>query len=138
MGSDDLHHKRKARRERDLARGRSRRNSYDRILIVCEGSKSEKNYLQELCDFLKLNPANVEIDGNSGSSPISVVRYAKRRFSEEGMNGDTYDRVFCVFDRDAHSSYEQAIDECKKSKPVRTFYAIASVPCFEFWLLLHF
>lgn len=83
MGSDDLHHKRKARLAKHLARRRSKRESYDRVLIVCEGSKTELNYLRDLRDSLKLSSANIEIDGNSGSSPKSVVRYAKRRLSEE-------------------------------------------------------
>lgn len=138
MGSDDLHHKRRARRKRDLARRRSSRESYDRVLIVCEGSKTELNYLQELRNSLKLISKNIEVDGNSGSSPKSVVRYAKRRFSEEKQKGDTYDRVYCVFDKDTHPSYTQAIAGCELSRPKGTFYAITSVPCFEYWLLLHF
>ena len=114
MGSDGLHHKRKARLAKYLARRRSRRESYDRVLIVCEGSKTELNYLRDLRDSLKLSSANIEIDGNSGSSPKSVVRYAKRRLSEEKEKGDAYDKVYCVFDKDAHPSYTQAINEYKK------------------------
>lgn len=138
MGSDDLHHKRKSRQRRDLARRKSSRKSYDRILVVCEGSKTEPNYLRELIDYLKLSSANVEVDGNSGSSPISVVRHAKRRYREEKEKGDLYDRVFCVFDKDTHASYSQAISELVKSRPSGVFHAVSSVPCFEYWLLLHF
>ncbi len=88
MGSDDLHHKRKARRAKDLARRKSSRASYDRVLIVCEGAKTEPNYLRELIDCLELNSANVEVDGDSGSSPISVVKHAKRRYREEQAKGE--------------------------------------------------
>jgi len=42
----------------DLERRKSRRAPYDRVLIVCEGSKTEPNYLQELIDCLELNSAN--------------------------------------------------------------------------------
>lgn len=137
MGSDDLHHQRKARLAKHLARRRSKRESCDRVLIVCEGSKTELNYLRDLRDSLKLSSANIEIYGNSGSSPKSVVWYAKRRLSEEKEKGDTYDKVYCVFDKDTHSSYTQAINECKKTSRAQICCAITSVPCFEYWLLLH-
>ena len=138
MGSDDLHKKRKARIARDLERRKSRRAPYDRVLVVCEGSKTEPNYLQELIDFLELNSANVEVDGSSGSSPISVVQHAKSRYAEERLKNDAFDRVFCVFDKDTHASYAQALDEVSRSVPRRVFSFINSIPCFEYWLLLHF
>lgn len=138
MGSDNLHHKRKARQAKDLARRKAKRAPYDRVLIVCEGSKTEPNYLQELIDYFELNSANVEIDGSSGSSPISVIRYAKRRYDEEKKKNDSFDRVFCVFDKDTHASYEQAVAEIVNFRPSGIYQAIPSVPCFEYWLLLHF
>ena len=51
-----------------------------------------------------------------------------------------YDRVFCVFDRDGHVNYQQALDQVAKSPLGRKgrLVAITSVPCFEFWVLLHF
>ena len=138
MGSDDLHHKRKSRRARDLSRRKSSRESYDRILIVCEGSKTEQNYLRELVDYLKLSSANIEVDGDRGSSPVSVVSHAKRRYSAEKKKGDAYDRVFCVFDKDTHTSYAQAISQAATARPIGTFKSVPSVPCFEYWLLSHF
>lgn len=138
MGSDDLHHKRKARRAKDLARRKSSRAPYDRVLIVCEGSKTEPNYLRELIDCLKLSSANVEVDGDSGSSPVSVVQHAKRRYREERDKGDAFDRVYCVFDKDTHTTYNEAMDACAGFRPSGIVQAIPSVPCFEYWLLLHF
>lgn len=138
MGSDNLHHKRKARRAQDLVRRQSSRESYDRVLVVCEGSKTEPKYLRELVDCLKLSSANVEVDGDSGSSPISVVQHAKHRYREERDKEDAYDRVFFVFDKDTHASYAQAISESASSRPAGVFQAITSVPCFEYWLLLHY
>jgi hypothetical protein len=51
-----------------------------------------------------------------------------------------YDRVFCVFDRDGHVNYQQALDQVAKSPLGKKgkLVAITSVPCFEFWVLLHF
>ncbi|MDQ6953338.1 MAG: RloB family protein [Mariprofundaceae bacterium] len=36
------------------------------------------------------------------------------------------------------SLYQPAIDRIKRATPKRTFFATTSVPCFEYWLLLHF
>ncbi len=122
----------------DLERRKSRRAPYDRVLIVCEGSKTEPNYLGELIDCLELNSANVEVDGSCGSSPVSVVQHAKNRYAEERRKNDAFDRVFCVFDKDTHASYTQALDEVARSMPRRVFSSINSIPCFEYWLILHF
>jgi len=139
VGSEDRFHKRRAKSAHDLSRKRAKRAPYDRVLIVCEGLKTEPNYLAELIHSLRLNSANVEIDGSCGSSPISVVKYAKKRYSEEKKKGDSFDKVFCVFDKDSHGmKYEQALNTISYSKPKNVFQAINSVPCFEYWLLLHF
>lgn len=138
MGSDNLHHKRKARSARDLARKKPKHAPYERVLIVCEGSKTEPNYLKEIVDCLKLSTANVEVDGECGSSPTSVVAHAKHRYIYSKKSGDDYDRIFCVFDKDTHETYAQALTDISNAKPTNKFKAINSVPCFEYWVLLHF
>lgn len=51
------------------------------------------------------------------------------------------DRIYCVFDRDIHNSFKQAIQKLAdyqlKKKKIK-FFAIISTPCFEIWPLLHF
>lgn len=138
MGTENLFHKRRAKTERQLARKKQVRASYDRVLIVCEGSKTEPHYLQELINCLELNSANVEVDGDSSSSPISVVKHARNRYIEEKRMGDIFDKVYCVFDKDTHDSYDAALTVIDNLKPKDVFKAINSVPCFEYWLLLHF
>ncbi len=107
-------------------------------MIVCEGSKPEPYYFQELINCLELNSANVEVDGDSGSSPISVIKHARSRYTEEKRTGDTFDKVYCVFDKDTHDSYGIALTVIDNLKPKDVFKAVNSVPCFEYWLLLHF
>ncbi|MCE7982729.1 MAG: RloB domain-containing protein [Caldilinea sp. CFX5] len=125
---------RRARQIPGLQRREPKRSSYDRVLIVCEGSKTEPNYFRELVEHLRLNTANVEIDGDSDPSPKSVVAHAKRRYQQE----EGFDRVFCVFDKDEHSTYQQAVRDLAAEELADVFTAITSVPCFEYWLLLHF
>ena len=134
MGSDNLFHKRKVRRAASLRRTAARRDSYDTVLIVCEGEKTEPNYFRELRDDLRLSHFNIEITGSSqGSAPINVVNHALQYHKD-------YDKTFCVFDQDQHSSYQKALDKIRKKENFQkhSVTAITSVPCFEFWLLLHF
>ncbi|WP_275100174.1 RloB family protein [Sedimenticola hydrogenitrophicus] len=138
MGSDDLFHKRRKKAEKSLKRSQAKRDAYDRVLIVCEGEKTEPHYLQELIDHLKLNSANVLVDGRSSSSPDKVWQYAKERYREAERRGDVFDRVYCVIDRDSHTTFDQTLVEIRKSRPNGVFHATPSVPCFEYWVLLHF
>jgi len=138
MGSDELFHKRKAKQTKELKRKKEKRAPYDKVLIVCEGQKTEPNYFLELRDYYRLNTANVEISGDSGSAPLSVVERAKQLYRDEKRNGIPFNRVYCVFDKDTHMSYQSALREVTNAKPGGTFFAINSVPCFEYWLLLHF
>ncbi|MDC9726011.1 MAG: RloB family protein [Gammaproteobacteria bacterium] len=97
----------------------------------------------------KLNTANVAIDGTCGSSPNSVFKRATEKYISEKSKGDSYDRVYCVFDKDSHETYESTIRSIAKQNEAlrkelgltakhKIFYASTSVPCFEYWLLLHF
>lgn len=138
MGSEDLFHKRKAKATRDLDRRKAKRSSYDKVLIVCEGEKTEPNYFNELVDFYKLNSANVEIDGSCGSSPKSVYERALEIYENEITRGDGYDRVYCVFDKDTHETYEATLQSISSMEPGGVFFYVRSVPCFEYWLILHF
>lgn len=137
-GGDKLFQKRKAKQAKDLKRRQAKRAPYEKVLIVCEGEKTEPNYFRELRDHNRLNTANVVVSGDCASAPIRVVEEAKRLYREAQRKGDSYDRVYCVFDKDTHDTYERALDTIRSATPKGVFYAITSVPCFEFWLLLHF
>lgn len=118
-------------------RRRKPREPYDVVLIVCEGAKTEPAYFTALKNELRLSSANILICGREcGSAPISVVDYA---IDECKKYGD-YNRVYCVFDKDRHVSYAAAVDKVRRTKLPggAKFFAITSIPCFEYWLLLHF
>lgn len=111
---------------------------FKRILIVCEGEKTEPNYFKNLCSAFDLKPllVQIEIDGECGSSPQSVVGYAKEKAKKEMSN--PYDKVYCVFDRDKHPCFNGAIKQIKDNEEKLKMEAIVSYPCFEYWYLLHF
>lgn len=138
MGTDNLFHKRKARQASSLERRKAKRAPYAKVLIVCEGTKTEPHYFQGLKDEYQLNGANIEITGDCDSSPDSICQFAFRRYTEEKNAGDPFDRVYCVFDKDSHETYGLACGKIARATPKDTFLAVTSVPCFEYWLLLHF
>lgn len=141
----------KERQKKQLERKLGRRASYDRILIVSEGSKTEPNYFSEIRAAYRLHTANVEVRPSElGTAPIQVVQYARELFE----NGDrhknilprAFEQVYAVFDRDDHDSYFNALRLAESmdgklkndAKQFISFNAVASVPSFELWLLLHY
>lgn len=126
--------RRKPYLKKDLRRRGPKREPYDRVLIVCEGEKTEPNYFRELCSYYKLSVANVVVTPAEGSSPITVVRFSKTRQRLEKKQGEQYDRIYCVFDRDEHTTFRAACEQAATNG----FRLATSIPCFEYWLLLHF
>ncbi|MNF66150.1 hypothetical protein D3C84_479340 [compost metagenome] len=112
-------------------------NSFDRkgsrfkpqpkVLILCEDSKSGKRYLEDAALHFRAN-AQVEIAHCGVTHPSGIVEKAIARQK-------SFDRVFCALDRDTHICFDRAIDLAKRHPKIKV---IASFPCFEFWLLLHF
>jgi hypothetical protein len=136
--------RRRAKKQSDLRRGGSRKSG-DLVLIVCEGEKTEPNYLREyLADLgISKKKAEIEVTGDCGSDPLSVVNLAISKFQLKN-----YDHIFCVIDIDKHSKFENAVKKIDNHKwtsgrkdskfKATTYKAIVSIPCFEYWLLLHY
>jgi hypothetical protein len=107
-------------------------------LIVCEG-ETEQLYFKAARQRYRLTSAEIVIaDNTRGSAPESVVQLAEERYRDN----DGYDKVFCVFDRDGHESYQRARDRVlhlrtRTKNPLPIDDAI-SFPCFEVWILLHY
>ena len=141
MGSDALFHKRKLRKQSELERKSQERAQSPRYLIVCEGTKTEPHYFQDLLDDLRIRPQLVRVAQNRGVSPNQVVEYAFQLYTSDALGGDSFDKVYCVFDRDRHTTFNAAVRrtiELSAAVPSAPLEAITSTPCFEFWFLLHF
>lgn len=138
---------------RQLGRTTAKNKSagHDRILIVTEGSKTEPQYFGEICSANRLHSAKVEVRPSElGTAPIQVVEYAEQLFKQgdkhKHIRPRSFDRVYAVFDRDEHLSYFEALNKAEQldgklkndEKHPVSFKAIASIPNFELWLLLHY
>ena len=138
-GGDKLFQKRRAKTKEDLARRKAILAERRRVLIVCEGEKTEPLYLKALASNLGLTALDTEICGDCDSAPINVVQYGKKKLKSDSE----FDMIFFVFDRDTHDSYKAAlslIEELQSHKKFKnkTIIPITSIPCFEIWFLLHF
>ncbi len=77
-----------------------------------------------------------------GTQPLQIVQYAIDTFNRT----KAFESVFAVFDRDEHRTYHNALAKARAfalklrndEGKIVPFAAVPSVPCFEFWLLLHF
>jgi hypothetical protein len=100
----------KIRQRAQLERKQTQRASYDRVLIVSEGSKTEPLYFKEIKNAQILQTANVEVHPSAlGTEPIQVVRYAKQLFEagdpHKRVRTRAFEKVFAIFDRDVTTSH---------------------------------
>lgn len=124
MGTDDLFKKAKISKEKREIR---QKNLPDRILILCEGEKTEPLYFHGFKKDFKLN--NVSIEG-LGANTDTIVQEAIRRQKD-------YEQIWCVFDRDSFEkhNFNRAFALIKKYPKIKIVY---SNEAFELWYLLHF
>ena len=139
MGKGNRFVRRKPRDAKSLRRRDPRRDSYEVAIILGEGEKTEPNYFREMRDDLQLNPRNIQVlDCGGGRDPNTLVDKALEAYEKDPET----DRIFLVFDRDNHTTYDKALERVaayarRKRNPI-PLVAITSTPCFEVWLLLHF
>ena len=124
-----------ARRE-SLKRRSPFRKVLPRILIVCEGTKTEPGYFE---DFRQRYRRVVELELSPGGVPKTLVERAveKKRDADAKAGKDeneSYDEGWCVFDIDDHPK----IDDAKQQAKDNGIELAISNPCFELWVLLHF
>lgn len=120
-------------KEKENSRGYSTRkiNTREvkqRFLIVCEGAKTEPNYFNSF--RVPKDVIQIDIKG-VGENPSKLVESAKELNTQED-----YDRVWCVFDRDAWpvQDFNNAIQNAKN----QGFQVAYSNEAFELWYVLHF
>lgn len=123
-----------------LARRRPVFTPRPRILIVCEGEKTEPSYFEGLAHEEEVRLVHVEIV-KSGGVPKSVVeravalkKDAQRDAKRQRDANLEYDEVWCVFDVDAHPKLAEALDQARSN----SIEVALSNPCFELWIWLHF
>lgn len=127
-------------RKRTPSRRAATRQPRRRLLVVCEGEKTEPDYILGFERWVRNASVEIVIPPERGD-PKVIVEIAKERSgraaAEAKKQGDSfldYDEVWCVFDRDDHERFHDARTMARDNG----FQLALSNPCFELWLLLHF
>lgn len=102
-----------------------------RILIVCQGKKTETSYFEQF-EYVSAIIKTVPV----AKDPVSLVEAAIQLRDEAKDAKKPYAQVWCVFDKDDSPAeqFNSAISRAHGQK-LRVAY---SNQAFEFWLLLHF
>ena len=121
--------------ERRASKGRrgETRPLRDRILIVCEGAKTEPNYFRAFP--VKIDVVEIQIQG-VGANTVSLVRDAIRRKEDARQDGAPFNQVWCVFDRDEFPAAH--FNEAFRLANANGVSIAYSNQCFELWYFLHF
>ncbi|MDD5530570.1 MAG: RloB family protein [bacterium] len=104
-----------------------------KLLIVCEGKKTEPNYFKKFPINKELIKVKVE---GPGYNTDSLLEEAIRLKNEAYRRGKSYNEVWCVFDRDSNpaQNFNRAFQLAEDNK-IRIAY---SNEAFELWYVLHF
>lgn len=110
-----------------------------RLLVVCGGARTERDYFEALKDKVRNSAVTVRVRTDT-RSPLHIVETAGEMLAS---GGDDFDECWAVFDVD---SFGQAKGAGAPSNLVQSISAAGrngvklaiSNPCFEYWLLLHF
>ena len=117
-----------ARSASSFDRAKPRFRPQPRTLVLCEDSKSCLLYLKDAAQHFR-SYAEIEVANCGKTDPKGIVTEAvnlKRR--------QKFDDVICVIDRDSHHGFQEALELAAQN----LVGVVASYPCYEFWLLLHF
>lgn len=111
-----------------------------RLLVVCEGRRTEPDYIRGFERHVRNATVEIEIPRDHGD-PKRLVEIAKershdardaaRRYRDDFLK---FDEVWCVFDRDDHERFHDAMSMARDNG----IELAISNPCVELWLLLHF
>ncbi|MEA5617945.1 RloB family protein [Cronbergia sp. UHCC 0137] len=127
---------------RKLERSQPSRKITQKILIACEGSKTEPIYFRSIRNELRLATLEIIIlPPQSKTDPGSIIERLidERKQMKNNERWSSKDAAWAVFDGDEHieksiTNWQSAINKAKSQK---INLAITN-PCFELWYLIHF
>lgn len=106
------------------------KNVKKRLFIICEGEKTEPNYIHEFLEELNFrgHPVEIKITPTQHTQPIKLINLGiKTREIPK-------DEVWVVYDKNGYTKHREAFKKAKKNNIKIAFSSIS----FETWILLHF
>ena len=127
-----------SKRSRPIKRGRARRSGKPRILVLCEGTKTEPNYFEGFKRSKSLTSVVVRALRRGQVGPTGLLRRVRKELEED----PDWDEIYCVLDHDGRDAeidfFEKKLATIDRQTDCCDIKMVLSLPCFEFWLLLHF
>lgn len=124
---------RRARRRKSQLRPVKRR-----VLIVCEGRETERNYFDQLKRRDEVDALfAVTVRRSKGGSRTHVAESAIERKRDAEREGGEFDECWCVMDVEQESEHD-AVRAAVRLLRDNGFRVCLSNPAFEVWLLAHF
>lgn len=120
---------------KELSRKVSTRPERRTIVVFCEGSASEPDYVNALKRLpeIRLNTSiNIEIDPDQGV-PLTLVKRAVARKNCD----DEVDACWCIFDVEWPRNHPNLTRAVQLAQAHGISLAVSN-PCFELWLILHY
>lgn len=106
------------------------RQAKEEVLVVC-GGQTEQIYFELFKQAFRPSLGNISvITAVEARNPLQVVEYAIRARQRK----ESYNAVWCVFDKDDFIDFDDAIAYAKRHKIGAAF----SNQAFEVWLINHF
>ena len=127
------------RRPRLRGRRSATRPSLPRLLILCEGAKTEPSYFLALIRDLDLPSVSIRSPKRGQWGPAGMTTTVV----QERERDRDRDEIWCVLDHDERAAEIEDFrawlrQQSSGKKRTAKIYATISTPCFEYWLLLHF
>ncbi|HEY9674425.1 MAG TPA: RloB family protein [Waterburya sp.] len=127
---------------RKLNRRPPRRDIVRKIVIACEGSKTEPGYFESIRKELRLQTLQIVVLRHQGQTdPRSIIERVieERQEMKRNQAWTDGDSAWAVFDGDEHieqspTNWKSSIALAKKQK----IQLAITNPCFELWYLIHF
>jgi hypothetical protein len=128
-------------RVRPFGRNKPKRVVGRKIIVACEGKKTERGYFEAMRKSLRLPTLQVEVVHPDATDPLSIVR-AAIRLRQNRVHDRAWtqgDSAWAVFDGDEHkdANPDNWNDALQIAKSKQIHLAISN-PSFEFWYLLHY
>ncbi|MER7001789.1 RloB family protein [Dactylosporangium sp. NPDC000555] len=111
------------------------------LVILCEGRRTEPEYLDALRRDREIHDVaavDIRIEGSaSGAVPLTLVRRALEIRERARREQSEIDEIWCVYDVE-WPKHHPALVEARDLAQRNGINLAVSNPCFELWLVLHF
>ena len=108
------------------------------ILIVCEGQKTERYYLNSLKQEETVSEAfAITVDGGKGGSRSQIIKWAIKKKNAQRKEMDV---VLCVLDTESleNTQVKEDLEAARQEAARNDITLYMSNPAFEVWFLAHF